>query len=353
MVDYLVVGLGLAGISFCEQLEKNKKTYNVITDDSQRSSVVAGGLYNPIILKRFTLAWNADNQLEEALPFYRQLEEKLDVVLDFETPILRKFASIEEQNAWFEASDKSKLDKFLSTDIIENNYENIDAPLGFGKVRHTGRVDTKKLVTAYETFLADKGFLVRETFDFNLIKTQKNHVEYKSIKTTKVVFATGFGLKMNPYFNYLPLQGSKGELITIKAPKLKLQDIVKSSVFIIPLGDGLYRVGATYERIDKSNDPTKAAKNELLKKLHSFLKCEYEIIKHVAGVRPTVADRRPLVGRHPEHKNFMVLNGFGSRGVLMAPTIARQLYEHIEKGETLPPEIDVARFSKRYITGKS
>ena len=157
---------------------------------------------------------------------------------------------------------------------------------------------------------------------------------------------------MNPYFNYLPLQGSKGELITIKAPKLKITDIVKSGVFIIPLGDGLYRVGATYERSDKSNSPTKAAKKELLNKLHSFLKCEYEIIQHVAGVRPTVADRRPLVGSHPEHKNLTVLNGFGSRGVLIAPTVSRQLYEHIEKGETLPTEIDIARFSKRYFTGK-
>ncbi len=352
MVDYLIVGLGLAGISFCEQLEKNKKNYKVITDDSQRSSVVAGGLYNPVILKRFTLAWNADSQLEEALPFYRLLEEKLGVVLDFEISILRKFSSIEEQNAWFEASDKPKLDKFISTDIIKNNYENIDAPLGFGKVKHTGRVNTKKLVTAYEAFLTDEGSLVKETFDFDLIKIQKGHVEYKSIKAKKVVFATGFGLKMNPYFNYLPLQGSKGELITIKAPKLKITDIVKSSVFIIPLGDGLYRVGATYERSDTSNSPTKAAKKELLNKLHSFLKCEYEIIQHVAGVRPTVADRRPLVGCHPEYKNLTVLNGFGSRGVLIAPTVSKQLYDHIEKGETLPPEIDIARFSKRYFTGK-
>ena len=59
MLDYVVVGLGIAGISFCEQLEKQGKTYIVIADDSQIASKVAGGLYNPVILKRFTIAWNA------------------------------------------------------------------------------------------------------------------------------------------------------------------------------------------------------------------------------------------------------------------------------------------------------
>ena len=75
MIDYLIVGLGLAGISFCEQLEGNSKTYRVIADKSQTSSVVAGGLYNPVILKRFTLAWNAKEQLEQALPFYEKLSK--------------------------------------------------------------------------------------------------------------------------------------------------------------------------------------------------------------------------------------------------------------------------------------
>ena len=68
MVDYLIVGLGLAGISFCEVLERNQKSFKVISDDSQTSSVVAGGLYNPVTLKRFTLAWKAKEQLDLAMP---------------------------------------------------------------------------------------------------------------------------------------------------------------------------------------------------------------------------------------------------------------------------------------------
>ena len=349
MLDYLIVGLGLAGLSFCEQLEDNNKSYKVINDGSQTSSLVAGGLYNPVILKRFTLAWNADVQLETAIPFYNKLESKLGVKLDCKIPIYRKFASIEEQNLWFEAADKPRLYKFLSTRILENDNKSIDAPYGLGEVLHTGRIDTKTLVGAYESFLKERGVLISKTFDFNTLIVEKEYIAYNSLKARKIVFATGFGLKTNPYFNYLPLIGNKGELLTIKAPTLKENNIIKSAVFIIPLGDDLYRVGATYERTDKSNSPTNGAKNELLDKLDTFLKCDYDIVDHVAGIRPTVADRRPLAGLHPKHRNIIVLNGFGSRGVLIAPTISKQLFDHVEKGEELPSEIDVKRFSKRFV----
>lgn len=348
MIDYIVVGLGLAGISFCEQLQAHKKDFKVVADGSQTSSLVAGGLYNPVILKRFTLAWNADAQLEKAIPFYKGLEAKLGVQLDYKIPILRKFASIEEQNLWFEAADKKRLDQFLDTTIIENNNKALNAPFGFGHVWHTGRIDVKTLITAYQTTLQEKGNLLRKTFDYDQLIVHKAHIEYKSIKARRIVFATGFGLKSNPYFNYLPLNGSKGELLTIKVPNAKVDDIIKSSVFIIPLGNDLYRVGATYERTDKSNRPTARAKKELLDKLHTLLKCDYEVIDHVAGIRPTVADRRPLVGSHPRYEHMFVLNGFGSRGVLIAPTASRQLYDFIETREPIPQETNVDRFARRY-----
>ncbi|RKR15316.1 glycine/D-amino acid oxidase-like deaminating enzyme [Maribacter vaceletii] len=348
MVDYLVIGLGLAGISFCEQLEKNNKTFKVISDTSQTSSIVAGGLYNPVILKRFTLAWNAKHQLELTKPFYQNLEQKLKIKLDSKVPVYRRFASIEEQNMWFEAADKSTLQPFLSTQIKTNTNTAIDAPFGYGEVLGTGRIDTKALLKAYKSYLRRKEILQEETFNYDALILKENHVFYKTIKAKKIVFATGYGLKSNPYFNYLPLNGTKGELLTIKAPELKESNVIKSSVFIIPLGKDLYRVGATYKWKDKTNTPTEEAKEELLQKLDTFLKCDYEVVNHVAGIRPTVADRRPLLGRHPEHANMYVLNGFGSRGVMISPYASNLLLEYIESNKALPAEIDISRFTKKY-----
>ncbi|PCJ98772.1 MAG: FAD-dependent oxidoreductase [Flavobacteriaceae bacterium] len=348
MLDYIIVGLGLAGISFCETLEKQQKTFKVIADDSQKSSTVAGGLYNPVILKRFTLAWNAKEQLHIALPFYKELEEKLAVQLDYKIPVLRRFASIEEQNLWFEAADKPILQSLLSTEILQNKNTGIDAPFGYGQVIGTGRIDTKLLQKTYEAYLLQKKLLIRESFQFKAIQFKEGYISYQSIKAKNIVFATGYGLKENPYFNYLPLNGTKGELLTIKAPSLKEERVIKSGVFIIPLGNDLYRVGATYKWKDKTNVPTNEAKAELLEKLNSFLKCAYEVVDHVAGIRPTVADRRPLVGRHPVHQNMYALNGFGSRGVMIAPVASEKLYHYIEHNESLPKEMDIARFTKKH-----
>ena len=63
MIDYLIVGSGLAGISFSEIALQNNKSILVLDNNSQNSSKIAGGLYNPVILKRFTEVSQAKNHL--------------------------------------------------------------------------------------------------------------------------------------------------------------------------------------------------------------------------------------------------------------------------------------------------
>lgn len=347
MVDYIIVGLGLAGIAFCEELEATGKEFIVFEDNSQHSSTVAGGLYNPVILKRFTPVWNADEQLATALPFYEKLEKKLGTQFDEKIPVVRRFSAIEEQNMWFEASDKPKLSKYLDTNLIQNTNEAVNAPFALGKVKETGKVHTRSLLNAYRNHLNQKNAFRNERFQYNDLQIQNNTITYHNIKAKKIVFCEGFGMKFNPYFNYLPLNGTKGELLFIKAPDLKIEYVLKSSVFLIPQGNDIYTVGATYNWKDKTHKTTKEAKQELLEKLSKLIMCDYEVIDQVAGIRPTVIDRRPLVGKHPMHSELVVLNGLGTRGVMIAPTVAKQLYNHLELGEALPSDIDVKRFEEK------
>ena len=349
MVDYLVVGLGLAGISFCETLERHKKSFQVFNDGSQASSAVAGGLYNPVMLKRFTLVWNADEQLQKAMPFYEGLERKLGTKLNHPLPIFRRFSSAEEQNLWFEAADKGVLKPFLSPKVHPKHHNpNIDAPFGYGEVLQTGRVDTQTMLTTYKDYLREKGRLTLETFDHKRLQIAEDHVTYKSVKARHLVFTEGYGLSGNPYFGYLPLTGTKGEYLIIEAPELKERNAIKAAIFIIPMGNDRYRVGATYKWKDKSNSPTEASKAELLEQLNQVVRCKYQVVGQEAGIRPTVTDRRPLVGRHPLYDNLYVLNGFGSRGVMIAPAASEQLFGLIENDLSLPPEMDIARFKKKY-----
>jgi glycine oxidase len=77
-----------------------------------------------------------------------------------------------------------------------------------------------------------------------------------------------------------------------------------------------------------------------------MITCEFEIVDQVAGIRPATKDRKPILGRHPEYFQLYCCNGFGSRGVLIAPCIAKELAAHIEEGTPLDPETNLLRFMK-------
>lgn len=343
-VDYIIVGLGLAGIAFAEELRQQKKTFVVFEDDSQNSSLVAGGMYNPVVLKRFTPVWNAKEQLKIALPFYKNLENKLSKTYNYPVNIYRTFKSIEEQNNWFAACDKVLLQDYMVPKIIKNENKHVRAPFDSGKLIKTGRIEVNKLAKDYRAFLKSEDRLLEEQFCYDLIDFLEDDIQYKTIEAKKIVFCEGYGLKENPFFNDLPMREAKGELITIHAPDLKVDYLIKSAIFVLPIGDDLYKVGATFNWTDKTKTPTEDGRDELEFKLNSVINCNYTIKDHVAGIRPTVKDRRPLVGTHPKYQNLAILNGLGTRGVMIAPTVAKELFNCLEKGESLRNEIDIARF---------
>lgn len=346
MTDYLVVGAGLAGIAFTEIALQHNKSIRVFENRSQNSSTIAGGLYNPVILKRFSEVWRSQEQVDLGNQFYAQLEDKLKIKLDYKIPIYRKLYSVEEQNNWFVASDKPNLSPFISSTISYNQYNGITSPFGFGEVLQSGYVDTASLLKNYHAYLFDSNRLQFESFNYEDLIINDDFVEYKNHQYKNVIFAEGFGIHSNPYFSNLPLDGTKGELLIIKSKELILDVILKSSVFIIPLGNDLFKVGATYNWEDKTATPTEEGKNELLSDLKSLLTADFEIVEHLAGVRPTVKDRRPMLGTHPKHARLHVLNGLGTRGVMLAPDMAKMLFENIENQIPLDKEIDIKRFKK-------
>lgn len=347
MIDYLIVGSGIAGICFAETLLQKGKSFLVVEDYSSSSSKVAGGLYNPVILKRFSQVWMANEQLDYGLPFYAKIEERLKTTFDHKIPVYRKFASIEEQNNWFQAADKPSLSPFLSTKIIQKQYKSISSDFGFGEVLNTGYVDTATFITSYAAYLQEHNLFLNETFDYAQITILEDAVKYKDVLAKHIIFAEGFGLKDNPYFNELPLDGTKGELLIIKAPELNLDVVLKSSIFILPIGNDLFKVGATYNWDDKTDAPTEEGKQELIDGLKELIDCDFEIVDHFAGVRPTVNDRRPLVGTHAEFDRLHILNGLGTRGVMLGPFLARELFNHIENQKQLDMQIDIKRFVKK------
>lgn len=346
MVDYIVVGTGLAGIAFTEKLAQEGKTFVVVDAEQRSSSLIAGGMYNPVVLKRFTDVWKVKEQLAIAEVFYPALEAKLQLKFWHPMDLYRRLASVEEQNNWFQAADRPNLQTFLSPEIEKRTIDGVDLPFGLGKVCGTGYLETDDLIPAYRQYLMQQGAYRKESFDYSQFVYGDEGVSYKDIKAKRIVFAEGFGMLQNPFFKALPLDGTKGELMIVKIPNLKCDFMLKAGIFLIPIGDDKYKLGATYNWDDKTDLPTKEGEAELLEGLKSFINLDFEIIEHIAGIRPTVKDRRPLLGRSLESDRILVLNGLGTRGVLLAPYLAEQLYNYIENSIALEENISIHRYKK-------
>jgi len=346
MIDYLIVGQGVAGSCFALKLIREKKSFLVIDEDKNKASSVAVGIYNPVVLKRFSLIWNAEEQLRLMHYYFGLFEELLDEKFIEEIPVYRILKNEEEVRTWQKKSAMSELSSFLSEKIHFIKNENIEAPFGYAEVKQTGRIDLGKCLSLFKKYLSDNLLYKNEKFDYSELITDEKKIRYKGISAKRIVFCEGFGLTENPYFNYLPVIGVKGEVLKVRIEDEIPKAIWKAHNFLMPLENKTALTASTYDREDLAPVPTEKGKLEMQQYLEEFYKGNYETLEHTAGVRPTIVDRRPVLGDHPHYKNMFILNGMGTRGTLLAPQMTEFLYDFIEKSIKIDREANVRRFDK-------
>jgi glycine/D-amino acid oxidase-like deaminating enzyme len=82
-----------------------------------------------------------------------------------------------------------------------------------------------------------------------------------------------------------------------------------------------------------------------LKKAQNLIYLPIELINHAVGIRPTVKDRRPVLGLHPTLNSIAFFNGLGTKGVMLAPYFANEMVNLLEnESYHLPKEVDLNRF---------
>jgi len=342
-VEYLIVGQGIAGTILSYRLIKENKSVLVI-DQGHHSSAshVAAGVINPLVLKRLTMTWRAEEFLETAHNFYPELDHHLSISSFHKTPINKLIQSEDEKSFWDKRWERVPLKGVVEKELEDAQLDHTTSPFKKGIVKNTAWVDLKVLLSSYRSFLEKNNLLIEETFDHMDLECH----QYKNISFEKIIFCEGASCVSNPFFSHLPFSPNKGELITIKSADLKLNEIYKKKVFVLPLGNDLYRVGATYEREFEKKYDSQQKREELISSFRSIFNCDFEIIDQESGVRPAVMDRRPLLGKHPLINNFFLFNGLGSRGCLMAPQLSEELISLMEDGIPLKSEEDLNRVNR-------
>ncbi|MBI3257905.1 MAG: FAD-binding oxidoreductase [Ignavibacteriae bacterium] len=349
-VDYLIVGQGIAGSTLAWELLKcNKKILVIDNHHKDSSSIAAGGNVNPVTGKRFVKSWHIEDLLLAANSMYTEMEKEFGVQIWEPRSNVRILHSEEQEKDWLARAvlwDKffgNSLDKLLLKSIFSN-------AAGASEITGGGRVNMQLILKKIAGILSEKNILWSIKFDYNRFSIKQDSIEYRNgneiICAHRIIFCEGWQAIHNPYFNYLPFQLSKGEALIVRflGEYPFAHSIVNNDLTVSQIAEDHFWVGATNVFNDISTKPTKIGLDELLNRLELSVKIPFEIIEHRACVRPTIKDKLPLLGVHPNFAAMYIFNGLGTKGASLAPMLSRQLVNNLESNIPLNSECSIARF---------
>ena len=344
-VDYLIVGNGLAGTLLAfEMLDHGLDFKILVSKDKSKASLVAAGMFNPVVFKRMTKSWMVDELLPVMKGKYIELERILNKNFFFEKKILKPLSE-QEMILWKQRRMDSDFMNYIQSVDKVKKYDQLKNTAGYGIVNNAGFVNLIEFLSGAEAFFRERRYIIDYAFPFDKYDPEKKSLQIESYNFSKIIFCEGYHVTRNYFFNFLPLRPVKGEILEIFAPELSEEFILNKKVFVLPVGDHIFKVGSTYEWEDLSEMPTDEGKNAILGQLRELITVHFEVINHVAGIRPTVSDRRPILGVHPTWNQLYIFNGLGTKGVMLGPYFALEMVKLLSvKNYSVQKEVQIERF---------
>jgi glycine oxidase len=345
--DYLIIGQGLAGSLLSHCLLKKGKSIAVLDNKHKgAASAVAAGVINPITGRRFVKSWRMDELLPFAVEMYAELSALTGASYYHPKNVAWLFRELEIENNWMARSGDADLEDYISPNFDKHKYvPTFGAITGGVEFQQAGRTDLALLIKSWKKHLQSQIHYLEAPFDYEQLVIGESIV-YQDIQADKIIFCEGAQAMQNPYFNYLPFNPAKGEVLLIEIDDYPLQDkMVKDGVFIVPLEDGRYWVGSSYNRHYEHEAPTNKERAELEAQLKKMLQRPYQVIEHLAAIRPTVKDRKPFLGQHPQFSSLYIFNGLGAKGSYLGPYFAALMADYLEGEGDLEKEVDIKRIS--------
>lgn len=343
-MNILIIGGGIAGTTLAHLCLKKGIAVHLIDKGVNVSSAVAAGIINPLVFRRMTLSWRAPELIPFAHDFYRSMERELGAHFFHDLTIRRLFASEQEAGYWTKKQEQDDYQAFMNRQTdADRDFPSELNTFGTGRV-NAAYVDAAEYMRLQSEWLERAG--IREEAEVNYADIDPENGTWKGQTYDYIIFAEGKDGKSNPWFGYLPLQQTKGELLTVEMPTLSQAESLNRKCFLLPAGNGHFRVGSTYVWDTDNTEITEEGREIILNNLTSVTTEPAKVVEQVAGVRPTVTDRRPLVGKHPDFPKLVFANGLGTKGYMLAPKVMEELLEHLTEGKVLHPEGDISRFVK-------
>lgn len=345
----LIVGDGLSAHVLAHHMHSSGVPFFLHGMDTiGAASPAAWGLLNPVHFRSFGFSYGA-SWYPDSLAFYRALEQKLGRNFVDYAPLEHLDARPEALAHWSMAWE-SELFSFMEKPTMDS----------LGNVRivlsQVAMISVPTLLQESRRYLGEKGLYHQAWFnwpypDFN----HREIIEHAGHRFDAVVWAQGVkSLEAGP-FKALPIKPSKGEGLQLRTSSQVGQNLIKhKGMFAFQESPGSWRVGSTYSWSDMRPGPSIEALAELKARFIELTGIsEFALVDHWAGFRPASPDRKAMVGQHPLFDQHYVLNGMGSKGLLMAPYLSQALQEEmLGASGKIPKLCRLERFSKRLVNFK-
>lgn len=335
MIDFLIVGHGLAGATLAHLLLQRGQQVMVLDNKFPHSaSKVAAGLVNPLIGPKFNIPSHMKDCLTESQCFFRSMEEQSGESLYKKFLLHRIFVSEKQRDLWIDKTKDIAFRQFARTVETSKACEKLglEAPLGAG-TQLANRLDFPLFLKLSEDKLRQAGCWQQGVF-----------VEKDWTEASKIVFCEGYRVLQNPWFGHLPFAPAQGEILLLNN---RLSIAASNGIWHVPEKKDRSLTGSTWKHHDLESGPTDEGKNRILENLPLLSKNSLKIIEHRSGVRPSTRDRSPILGKHQENERMFLFNGFGSRGSATVPFYAKHMLDYMIEKVPLPGEVDLKRFQKK------
>ncbi len=336
MVDVIIAGSGLGGSCAALWLSESNSV-TLLSGTAPAASAVAAGLVNPLAGQRmggFPNAWTAYEDFQHTLHRANALE------MYNPCGILRP-ALNETQASLFFVISQTNPDSliWLESDQIDEMYPSITAPFG-ATITKGGVADISKLLDQMATTLMPRCNVIHQ----NLTDWEDHGSEVTvmldsetSLQTRKLILAVGAEYQFLSKLKNLHLHCTKGQLVHVSM-STDLPLPVSGAGYAVPAGNKLI-LGTTYEHSYKDLEPT----NEGITKILALTKrmipsvASAKILGASAGIRVGVPETRlPMVDQLT--RNVWILTGLGSKGILLASHIGRNLETWLKTPLSVPDE---------------
>ena len=327
-VDWTIVGQGLAGTCLAWELWRRGVNFRIVDREAGiAASRVAAGLVNPVTGKNFEPSSMIDEFLPEAVEFYRSIEKKLGVALWHSMPILRLAGNEDEWAKMQVKAARGDVAVWIDRELVPDE---VDGWVGGYEIRGGGRFDVKMFVDRSREFFRAEGIYHQAEVAFDRDEKAR-------------VWCDGAAGLVNG--SYGEARCAKGEILTVRAGWDESRIRVGAGGWLVPIGDGCFKLGSTYEWERLDMEPSESGLERLRRIAMNLGGANFEVIAHEAGVRPILRRSEPLIGPMPA--GGWMFNGLGSKGSIYAPGMARRLSSWMLDGQAPEEHFDIRAFCKR------